>query len=42
MIMNNNTQRLECVIWMFPEQRINYSKFNDIVVIDNIYKTNCF
>ncbi|CAB4478770.1 unnamed protein product [Rhizophagus irregularis] len=40
--INNNTQRLERVIWMFPEQRINYSRFNDIVVFDNTYKTNRF
>jgi len=27
---------------MFPEQRMNYSRFNDIVVFDNTYKTNHF
>ncbi|CAB4405287.1 unnamed protein product [Rhizophagus irregularis] len=40
--VNNNTQRLERVIWMFPEQHINYSRFNDIVVFNNTYKTNRF
>ena len=40
--INNDTKRLERVIWMFPEQRINYSRFNDIVVFDNTYKTNRF
>ena len=27
---------------MFPEQRMNYSRFYDIVVFDNTYKTNRF
>ena len=40
--INNNTKRLERVIWMFPEQRMNYSRFNDVVVFDNTYKTNRF
>src|SRR5436190_17020477 len=40
--INENTKRLERVIWMFPEQRMNYSRFNDVVVFDNTYKTNCF
>ena len=40
--INENTKRLERVIWMFPEQRMNYSRFNDVVVFDNTYKTNRF
>ncbi|CAG8552894.1 24219_t:CDS:2 [Gigaspora margarita] len=40
--INEDTKRLEQAIWMFSEQRINYSRFNDIVVYDNTYKTNCF
>ena len=40
--INENTKRLEWAIWMFPGQCINYSRFNDIVVYDNTYKTNCF
>ncbi len=40
--INEETQRLERVIWMYPEQRINYSRFYDIVVFDNTYKTNRF
>jgi len=27
---------------MYPEQRINYSQFYDVVVFDNTYKTNKF
>jgi hypothetical protein len=40
--INKDTNRLERVIWMFPEQRMNYSRFHDIVVFDNTYKTNRF
>ena len=40
--INEETQRLEHVIWMYPEQRINYSQFYDVVVFDNTYKTNKF
>jgi len=40
--INEETQRLERVIWIYPEQRINYSRFYDIVVFDNTYKTNRF
>ncbi|CAG8679532.1 30193_t:CDS:2, partial [Gigaspora margarita] len=40
--INENTKKLEQAIWMFPEQCINYSRFNDIVVYDNTYKTNHF
>ena len=40
--INEETQRLERVIWMYPEQTINYSRFYDIMVFDNTYKTNRF
>jgi hypothetical protein len=40
--INENTKRLERVIWMFPEQRMNYSRFSDVIVFDNTYKTNRF
>ena len=40
--INEETKRLKRVIWMFPEQRMNYSRFNDVVVFDNTYKTNRF
>ena len=40
--VNSDTQRLERVIWMYPEQKLNYSRFYDVVVFDNIYKTNRF
>lgn len=38
--INSETQRLECVIWMYPEQKICYSRFYDIIVYDNTYKCN--
>jgi len=40
--INSNTQRLEHIIWMYPEQKINYSRFYDVVVFDNTYKCNRF
>lgn len=40
--INEITQRLERVIWMYPEQRVNYSRFCDVIVFDNTYKTNRF
>ncbi|CAG8652739.1 36987_t:CDS:2 [Racocetra persica] len=40
--INEDMKRLERAIWMFSEQRINYSRFNDIIVYDNTYKTNHF
>ena len=40
--INSNTQRLERIIWMYPEQKINYSRFYDVVVFDNTYKCNRF
>ena len=27
---------------MFPEQKMNYCRFHDVVVFDNTYKTNRF
>ena len=42
MHINSNTQRLERVIWMYPEQKLYYSRFYDVVVFDNTYKSNRF
>jgi hypothetical protein len=36
------TQQLQRVIWMFPEQKVAYSRFSDVVVFDNTYSTNRF
>ncbi|CAG8571630.1 3089_t:CDS:1, partial [Paraglomus occultum] len=36
------SNRLQHVIWMFPEQRMAYSRFYDVVVFDNTYSTNRF
>ncbi len=36
------TNELQHTIWMFPEQRMNYCHFYDVVVFDNTYKTNRF
>ncbi|CAB5394665.1 unnamed protein product [Rhizophagus irregularis] len=40
--VNNNTNEFESAIWMFPEQKMYYSRFFDIVVFDNTYCTNRF
>ncbi len=40
--INNNTKRLEQVIWIFSKQRMNYSRFNNVIIFDNTYKTNWF
>ena len=40
--INSNTQRLERIIWMYPEQKINYSRFYNVIVFDNTYKCNRF
>ncbi|CAB5343108.1 unnamed protein product [Rhizophagus irregularis] len=40
--VNNNTNEFESAIWMFPEQKMYYSRFFDIVVFDNTYRTNRF
>ncbi|GBC23129.2 hypothetical protein RIR_jg19756.t1 [Rhizophagus irregularis DAOM 181602=DAOM 197198] len=37
-IVNNNTNEFESAIWMFPEQKMYYSRFFDIV-FDNTYRT---
>jgi len=34
--------RLQHVIWMFPGQKMAYSRFHDVVVFDNTYSTNRF
>jgi hypothetical protein len=36
------SKRLVNVIWMFPQQRLAYSRFSDVVVFDNTYSTNRF
>ncbi|CAB4410905.1 unnamed protein product [Rhizophagus irregularis] len=36
--VNNNTNEFESAIWMFPEQKMYYSRFFDIV-FDNTYRT---
>ena len=41
-MVNPETNRLVHVIWMFAEQRMYYSRFNDIIVFDNTYQTNRF
>ena len=38
----SETNELQQAIWMYPEQKMNYCRFNDIVVFDNTYKTNRF
>jgi hypothetical protein len=40
--LDPSTKRLQRVIWMFPEQKLAYSRFSDIIVFDNTYKTNRF
>jgi zinc finger SWIM domain-containing protein 3 len=40
--LDDSTQRLQKVIWMFPEQKLAYSRFSDVMVFDNTYKTNRF
>jgi hypothetical protein len=36
------TNELKSVIWMNGEQKMSYSRFNDIIVYDNTYKCNRF
>src|SRR3989440_65888 len=38
----SETNELQQAIWMYPEQKMNYCRFNDIVIFDNTYKTNRF
>ena len=38
--INPSTNELESVIWMCYEQKLSYSRFNDIIVYDNTYKSN--
>lgn len=40
--INTDTQRLERAIWMYPDQKVNYSRFSDVIVFDNTYKCNRF
>ena len=41
-VRKSETNELQQAIWMFPEQRLNYCRFCDVVVYDNTYKTNRF
>lgn len=41
-LIDPNTNELQQAIWMFPEQKLNYCRFYDVVVFDNTYKTNRF
>ena len=41
-LIDSETNELQQAIWMFPEQKMNYCRFYDVVVFDNTYKTNRF
>ncbi|CAG8758433.1 12499_t:CDS:2, partial [Funneliformis caledonium] len=41
-LIDLETNEFRQAIWMFPEQRMNYYHFYDIVIFDNTYKTNRF
>ncbi|CAG8609227.1 2600_t:CDS:2, partial [Funneliformis caledonium] len=41
-LIDPETNEFRQAIWMFPEQRINYCRFYDVVIFDNTYKTNRF
>lgn len=41
-LINPKTNKLQQAIWMFPEQKINYYQFNNVVIFNNTYKTNRF
>src|SRR5581483_5482214 len=41
-LIDPETNELKQAIWMYPEQKINYCRFHDVVVFDNTYKTNRF
>ena len=41
-LINPETNEFQQAIWMFPEQKMNYCRFYDVVVFDNTYKTNRF
>ena len=41
-LIDSKTNELKQAIWMFPEQKMNYCHFYDVVVFDNTYKTNRF
>ena len=38
----SEANELQQAIWIYPEQKMNYCRFNDVVVFDNTYKTNRF
>ena len=37
-LVNSETNEFQQAIWMFPEQKINYCQFYDVVIFDNTYK----
>ncbi len=41
-LIDLETNELQQAIWIFPEQKMNYCRFYDVVVFDNTYKTNRF
>jgi hypothetical protein len=41
-LIDPETNEFKRAIWMYPEQRMNHCRFNDVVVFDNTYKTNRF
>ena len=41
-LIDLETDELQQAIWIFPEQKMNYCRFYDVVVFDNTYKTNRF
>ena len=41
-LIDPKTNEFRQAIWMFPEQRMNYCRFYDVVIFDNTYKTNRF
>ena len=36
------TRRLNKLFWINPTQKINWRKYNDVVIIDSTYKTNAY
>jgi len=38
----DDQQRLMHVIWVFPQQKRAYARFNDTIIFDNTYKSNYF
>jgi len=40
--IDESTNELIQVIWMYPEQKRQYCRFLDVIVFDNTYKVNRF